>query len=951
MRRTCVSIFCLLLLIVTAIGCSKEKDEWFQTNDQAPPYNLLNLFDNYPSINEAINGLNTQRLNNGLARMMELGTDVPDFLRIAAELVEAPFLVPTINELSELLGVLQNEAPAQYDYPGVDHGGFYEEERGLLTMAQRTDGFYSALDVVINNTELGGDVLNIAEQVVNYLVSEKTPAEIEDTMASMTGVKVYQHCMYDDSGYAVVLRAGNYTTSQLNTLGIVDNDISSLEVPIGMKVTLYDADNLTGNSIIIDGSDRCLTDNALLAGNWNDKTSSVKVEYDISKLAKLLGKMTMSCDYPMWVNSSHVPAVNRDNAGSGSYTTNTDLGNAVQGVVGLIYGLNSIAAANPDVRDTINAIIQTDLPALMDATDSADMETLIQNLAEHFAPDEIGSNTYETDASYNSSSPYVNAEFKETMRDIFPNIVKLFIRDDGSGANDSVYAISKNSDGYSPIEALTVTLGKLKDVGIDYSDPACALEPSLKRMVEYNGFGTTRAGQTDYRKVSFLDHLTYTIAGAYNFGFLTRNSCSGEPYANSFTASGGSGSWGHGTATRGILTMNDSLYSMTTYGKAVKVLGITITTLDSYGLALAHRTTQGGHVWRRSSSTTGFTYNDANKNNYRFYMGYDYPPLLLLPESCAGDAGIPNGGQLAQPSTPPNSDATTPSTVGSPNRNDYRTYYPKTADGKGMMNTSAWVMSWIARACWDGAGPYYSTAGLTTSTFEWPGKGTRDVNVCYKPNGEVYAYVYITSTPWEYYYPTSATTGIGNDVADPDTNTNGQRFNRYRDICKSDYFMVEDGDEGGMSLSSHESKQHNYVDATSGANKFRLNSGNNPAQCFWLYEKVQELTNTNISVGDDPYQVIGNINRECATQEEAIYRNFQWLMLEKKFMFPIPMNIATTIAGCVQIDCPHCLNRGQRDRRTDQREEKHDGLAYLEHSQQRGNRNSYQLSHGTKKSY
>ncbi len=403
--------FSLCIGVILAVGlhtgCSQDQLDQFQANDPYPPYNLLNLFDGFPSLKEAIDGLSTQRINDGLGRMLDQGIDMPEFLRIAVELVEAPFLAPMLGELGEMLGVLRDEVPSHYDHPSIDHAGFYEA--GLLTASQRRDGFHGALDTVIDNTDLSGDILDIAAQVVNYLATEKSPMEIEETMGEMTVARVYQHCMYDDAaGYAVDLRAGTYTTAQLAALGIANNDVSSLEVPIGMKITLYDGDGFSGTSLTLTGSDRCLTDESM-----NDLTSSIKVEYDISNLAKLLGKVTMSCDYPMWVNASHVPATNRDNANTGVYTTNTDLGNAVKGVNKLLKGLNGVAAEDEELRYVIYDMLQQDLPALLNAANgTSKIKSTIINLSEYFAPDEIGNNVYDTVADYHNANPYVNASLQ-----------------------------------------------------------------------------------------------------------------------------------------------------------------------------------------------------------------------------------------------------------------------------------------------------------------------------------------------------------------------------------------------------------------------------------------------------------------------------------------------------------------------------------------------------------
>lgn len=90
--------------------------------------------------------------------------------------------------------------------------------------------------------------------------------------ATPTGpVTVYKDCNY--AGYAVSLNPGTYTLSQLNALGILNDDISSLKITAGYKVTLYQNDNFTGSTLTLIGDDDCLVDNT-----WNDLTTSLKVE-------------------------------------------------------------------------------------------------------------------------------------------------------------------------------------------------------------------------------------------------------------------------------------------------------------------------------------------------------------------------------------------------------------------------------------------------------------------------------------------------------------------------------------------------------------------------------------------------------------------------------------------------------------------------------------------------
>jgi hypothetical protein len=111
---------------------------------------------------------------------------------------------------------------------------------------------YYKLDITANN---GSTILQLAEW----------------DMVSAGGVVVYQHINY--GGYAVVLDEGSYTQAALLTLGVANNDLTSLKVLSGYKVTLYDGDNFTGTAIVKTADDPSLVDD-----NFNDLASSIKVE-------------------------------------------------------------------------------------------------------------------------------------------------------------------------------------------------------------------------------------------------------------------------------------------------------------------------------------------------------------------------------------------------------------------------------------------------------------------------------------------------------------------------------------------------------------------------------------------------------------------------------------------------------------------------------------------------
>lgn len=80
----------------------------------------------------------------------------------------------------------------------------------------------------------------------------------------------------------------------MSNMGIAPMTISSVKVPPGLKVTLYEKDDFKGRSTTITSDASCLANNPMAAettvdqrgkiiitspaGNWSDKTCSFKVE-------------------------------------------------------------------------------------------------------------------------------------------------------------------------------------------------------------------------------------------------------------------------------------------------------------------------------------------------------------------------------------------------------------------------------------------------------------------------------------------------------------------------------------------------------------------------------------------------------------------------------------------------------------------------------------------------
>lgn len=87
---------------------------------------------------------------------------------------------------------------------------------------------------------------------------------------AIPGISLYQNCSY--GGWKATLSPGNYTLAQMAAKGAINDDASSIKIPAGYTVTLYEHDNFTGASLVLTSDNSCLISNS-----FNDKVSSLKV--------------------------------------------------------------------------------------------------------------------------------------------------------------------------------------------------------------------------------------------------------------------------------------------------------------------------------------------------------------------------------------------------------------------------------------------------------------------------------------------------------------------------------------------------------------------------------------------------------------------------------------------------------------------------------------------------
>lgn len=104
---------------------------------------------------------------------------------------------------------------------------------------------------------------------LRYYINSFGPSLSASTAANVT--------LYGDTpfrGWYKQLSVGNYSLTDLQGLGIANDQLSSISVPNGFKVTLYENGDFTGNSVLLTGH---AIDLSIL--NFNDKTSSLVVEH------------------------------------------------------------------------------------------------------------------------------------------------------------------------------------------------------------------------------------------------------------------------------------------------------------------------------------------------------------------------------------------------------------------------------------------------------------------------------------------------------------------------------------------------------------------------------------------------------------------------------------------------------------------------------------------------
>jgi len=561
---------------------------------------------------------------------------------------------------------------------------------------------------------------------------------------------------------------------------------------------------------------------------------------DIIDASKSLSKLLLRADYPIYIDNDDpkIGDVISDPDNIGSSSKNLNIGNITRGIHTLLGTLAQIVSTDQELKDMLFDLLD-EVPVLYGAkTDNGKdlahvMKEMTENIEKYFLPADAGedetNSTYRADYYVDNGSRYADADMKTTMREMMPAIQKLMLGADKEGA------VIPEIDGKG---VFVSALKHLKAAGMDLS--AIDIRDSLTNMIKRDGSGNIRTSGSD--KLTALDHLLYTLMISNTVGFreyLSTGENRDGDLNNAEKDADENWSHIHGEPTGGVLTVNDSLFSMHTLIPSDQDLLNSWCSLELDSYSLCFESAVGNNVFRHKDS---FDSDNAGSAHW-FDLWPNYPANLMLSGNCIGDGGIPNGGAST-------------GRINSYDAADPISHMPYSPSGIGELNTGRWVVGWLARSCWEGEGPYYyadPTADQVDVEGEMYSKYLR-------PDGSIYAYVNKVDpgdpTTWVYKYPVDASYDVDRDF-------DNERDDRFKSSWYSDYHLINNN-------GSYYSPEDMSGQSSLNAGRYQVNEMMQPSH----------------------YAA-----RECSSQEEAMVKNFQWLLYEKKFLYVMPMRIDKTVLG------------------------------------------------------
>lgn len=163
-------------------------------------------------------------------------------------------------------------------------------------------------------------IYNLVKPYLSGTVTSTGGSTTDDSDNNSTSgvTTLYEHSNY--GGWAVSLEEGSYDYKDILAKGIVNDQISSLRVSDGYKVTIYDDEGFKGKS------KEFTSDASYVGDEMNDKTSSIKIEKINNQTSTTTSYNTVKLPNGKYsiksvVNEKYVAA---ENGGSDSIVANRD---------------------------------------------------------------------------------------------------------------------------------------------------------------------------------------------------------------------------------------------------------------------------------------------------------------------------------------------------------------------------------------------------------------------------------------------------------------------------------------------------------------------------------------------------------------------------------------------------------------------------------------------------
>jgi hypothetical protein len=146
---------------------------------------------------------------------------------------------------------------------------------GLWDAEKSTSQVQSQLTTWKNNCAAKGGFIWLYDDIDNSAATAQYATAIRNVfgggVVSNRVAVVHKDCNY--TGSVIGLPLGDYTLTQLIARGVLNDDLSSLQVSSGYRVVLYEHDNFTGASLTVTANNSCL-----VGAGWNDRASSLRVQ-------------------------------------------------------------------------------------------------------------------------------------------------------------------------------------------------------------------------------------------------------------------------------------------------------------------------------------------------------------------------------------------------------------------------------------------------------------------------------------------------------------------------------------------------------------------------------------------------------------------------------------------------------------------------------------------------